>query len=46
VYNASITRENKMPDGLKRKRRNKTEARRKWYAKHRQIRFTKRFGLK
>jgi len=35
-----------MPDGLKRKRRNKTEARRKEYARRRQIRFTKRFGIK
>jgi hypothetical protein len=36
-----------MPDGHKRKRRNgsKGEARRKWYAYHRAVRFAKRFGI-
>lgn len=39
-----------MPDGSKRKRRQYSngrldKARQAWYALHRQIRFTKRFGL-
>ena len=34
-----------MPDGYKRKRRNRGDARSKWYAKYRSIRFNRRFGL-
>ena len=34
-----------MPDGKRKRRWTKGMARRKWYAKHRAIRFNKRFGL-
>jgi hypothetical protein len=33
-----------MPDGIKRKRRNRGDKRSKWYAAYRSARFARRFG--
>jgi len=34
-----------MPDGSRKRRHSENQARRQWYAHHRSVRFSRRFGI-